>query len=117
MKTFIKEHTNTFVIHGYEFEVTAPARFDAANQLVDDDLLDDAAVEITNQLYRDKFSLVSPTEIKQYRLDEGLTREELAECLGIDVRTIAMYEAGAFPSKKDNDSLKSLMTKKPGHSL
>ncbi|MDR3189927.1 MAG: hypothetical protein LBT80_01830 [Lactobacillaceae bacterium] len=52
-KTYIKQHTNTFLIRGHEYEITAPARFDSDNnELLDDMDLDDKAVHMANELYR-----------------------------------------------------------------
>lgn len=110
-KTYVKNYTNTFIIHGREYEVTAPARFDCeTDQLVNDDLLDDSAVEMANQKYRDEFGLVSPDEIKSYRNRVGLSQRELADLLGVSPNTIALYETGAFPSKANNRILKALMS-------
>lgn len=110
-KTYVKDYTNTFMIHGHEYEVTAPALFDSdTNQLLEDDNLDDAAVEMANQQYRDEFGLVSPEEIKSYRMKVGLSQRELAELLGVSPNTIALYETGAFPTKANNRILKALMS-------
>ncbi len=36
-KTYVKDYTNTFLIHGHEYSVTAPARFDSeTHELVED---------------------------------------------------------------------------------
>lgn len=42
--------------------------------------------------YIQKFTL------KQYRLLAGMTQDELAEALGVDRTTIAMWESGRLPS-------------------
>ncbi|AMV61179.1 Prophage ps3 protein 01 [Pediococcus damnosus] len=108
--TYIKDYTNTFMIHGHEYEVTAPARFDSeTNELIDDTKLDDQAVEIANQMYRDDKGLVSPEEIKKYRAKIGLSQREFAKLLGWSPNTVALYETGAFPSKSNNKILKALM--------
>ncbi|MFC6295833.1 type II TA system antitoxin MqsA family protein [Lactiplantibacillus daoliensis] len=109
-KTYIKDYTNSFLIHGQEYTVTAPARFDASsNQLIPDNQLDDIAVELANKQYRQQFKLVTPEEIKTYRAQVGLTQRELAELLGWSPNTIALYETGAFPTKANNKLLKALM--------
>lgn len=108
--TYIKDHTNTFLIHGHEYEVTAPARFDCeTDALVDDSQLDDQAVEIANKRYRADLRLVSPDEIKKYRLKIGLTQREFAKLLGWSPNTVALYETGAFPSEANNKVLRALM--------
>lgn len=110
-KTYVKDYTNTFMIHGHEYEVTAPALFDSGTgRLLEDDDLDDAAVEMANQQYRDEFGLVTPDEIKKYREKVGLSQRELAELLGVSPNTVALYETGAFPTKANNRILKALVS-------
>jgi DNA-binding transcriptional regulator YiaG len=109
--TYIKDYTNTFIIHGHEYTVTAPARFDSdTNKLVDDLILDDQAVEIANSMYRNDMNLVSPEDVKKYRAKIGLSQREFAKLLGWSSNTVALYEAGAFPSKSNNKLLKALMS-------
>ncbi|WP_281166174.1 helix-turn-helix domain-containing protein [Liquorilactobacillus sicerae] len=109
--TYTKNYTNTFMIHGREYKVTAPAKFDSeTNELLDDTVLDDQAVEIANNKYRADMGLVSPEDIKKYRAKIGLSQRELAKFLGWSPNTIALYETGAFPSKGNNRLLKALMS-------
>lgn len=109
-QTYIKNHTNTFLIHGHSYTVTMPARFDTTtHQLVDDKTLDDAAVEQANQLYRHDFNLITPAELKQYRQKTGLTQRQLAEVLDWSPNTIALYETGALPTKSNSKILRALM--------
>lgn len=108
--TYIKNYTITFMIHDHEYEVTAPARFDSdTDELIDDNELDDQAVEIANQMYRDDKGLISPNEIKKYRAKIGLSQREFAKLLGWSPNTVALYETGAFPSESNNKLLKALM--------
>lgn len=108
--TYIKDYTNTFIIHDHEYKVTAPARFECgSDRLLDDNQLDDHAVEMANQMYRDDQGIVSPIEIKNYRAKIGLNQREFAELLGWSPNTVALYETGAFPSKANNKLLKALM--------
>ncbi len=80
-KTYVKDYTNTFLIHGHEYSVTAPARFDSeTHELVEDSELDDQAVEIANAMYRQEMSLVSPMDIKKYRAKIGLSQRNLLNC-------------------------------------
>ncbi len=108
--TYIKEYTNTFIIHGREYKVTAPAKFDnETDELLDDMELDDQAVEIANSKYRTDMGLVFPEDIKKYRAKIGLSQRELAKFLGWSPNTIALYETGSFPSKGNNKLLKALI--------
>lgn len=107
-----KNFTTTYTINGHEYTVTA-ALFDSnTNELIPDKKLDDQAAEIARQQYRDEdeMGLLSPKDLKQYRAKVGLSQLNLAELTGLSPNTIALYEAGAFPTKANNRMLKSLIT-------
>lgn len=109
-KYIIKDHTNTFLIRGHEYEVTAPAKFDrATGELIDDKTLDDAALEMASEKYRQAMGIVSPTDIKRYRTRANLSQQKLASLMGWHSTTVALYEAGAFPSEADNRLLRALI--------
>lgn len=106
-----KNFTTTYTINGHEYTVTAAALFDSnTNELIPDKKLDDQAAEIARQQYRDEMGLLSPKDLKQYRAKVGLSQLNLAELTGLSPNTIALYEAGAFPTKANNRMLKSLIT-------
>lgn len=108
--TYQKNFTTTYTINGYEYTVTAPALFDSnTHEMIPDKKLDDQAAEIARQQYRDDLGLLSPQELKQYRAKVGLSQRNLAELTGLSPNTIALYEAGAFPTKANNRLLKSLI--------
>jgi transcriptional regulator with XRE-family HTH domain len=105
-----KDFTTTYTIDGREYTVTAPALFDSnTNKPIPNKELDDHAAEIARQQYRDDMGLLSPKQLKQYRAKIGLTQRNLAELTGLSPNTIALYEAGAFPTKANNRLLKSLI--------
>lgn len=105
-----KDYTTTYTINGYEYKVTAPALFDSdTNELLPDKELDNKAVEIARQLYRDDMGFISPNDLKKYRAKVGLSQRNLAELTGLSPNTIALYEAGAFPTVANNRLLKSLI--------
>lgn len=105
-----KDFTTTYTINGREYTVTAPALFDSVtNELIPDKVLDDQAAEIARQQYRKDMGLVTPQELKQYRAKVGLSQRNLAELTGLSPNTIALYEAGAFPTTANNKLLKSLI--------
>ncbi|QVI34361.1 toxin-antitoxin system, antitoxin component, Xre domain protein [Lacticaseibacillus chiayiensis] len=109
-KYVIKNHTNTFLIRGKEYEVSAPAKFDqTTGELVDDKELDDAALEIANNKYRQEMNIVSPEEIKKYRARTNLSQRDLANLMGWSPTTVALYETGAFPSEANNKLLRALI--------
>lgn len=108
--TYLKDYTNTFDIKGHSYTVTAPARFDVVTgELVDDRVLDDQAVEIANDMYRHEFHIVSPVDIKAFRHRLMLSQRDFAKLIGVSPNTIALYEAGAFPTTAHNRLLKLLM--------
>lgn len=105
-----KDFMTTYTINGHSYTVKAPALFDSkTNELIPDKVLDNQAAEIARQKYRDEMGLLTPKEIKQYRAKVGLTQRNLAELTGLSPNTIALYEAGAFPTKANNRLLKSLI--------
>lgn len=108
--TYQKDFTTTYTIAGHEYTVTAPALFDSVtNEIVPDNKLDDQAAEIARQLYRKDMGLVSPTAIKEFRTKNKLSQRALAKLTGLSINTIALYEAGEFPTKTNNKILKTLM--------
>ncbi|WP_373443646.1 type II toxin-antitoxin system antitoxin SocA domain-containing protein [Lacticaseibacillus paracasei] len=106
----IRNYTNTFLIRGTEYEVTAPAKFDRdTGELIDDKKLDDAAVELANDMYRQDMGIVSPEEIKKFRARVKLSQREFASLMGWSPTTVALYETGAFPSEANNKILRALI--------
>ena len=108
--TYQKDFTTTYTIAGHEYTVTAPALFDSVtNEIVPDNKLDDQAAEIAREQYRKDMCLVSPTAIKEFCSKNKLAQLDLAKLTGLNVNTIALYEAGEFPTETNNKILKSLM--------
>lgn len=107
--TYQKEYTTIYTINGHEYSVTAPALFDSkTNKLIPSEL-DEKAVELARQAYRDDMGFISPQDLKNYRKKVGLSQRNLAELTGLSPNTIALYEAGAFPTIANNRILKSLI--------
>lgn len=105
-----KNFTTTYIINGREYRITAPALFDSETHEILADLeLDDRAAEMARSQYRVDMGLLTPQKIKDYRTKIGLTQEELSELTNLNPQLIAIYEAGEFPSKKDNQVLTSLI--------
>ena len=59
-------------------------------------------------MYRDDMGLISPEDLKKYRSKVGISQRDLAEITGLSPNTIALYEAGEFPTVANNRMLKSL---------
>ena len=108
--SYVKDFTTVYTIGNRNYEITAPARFDdETNQPIYDAELDERASEMARQAYRDDMGLLSPTELKKYRAKVGLSQRNLAELTGLSPNTIALYEAGAFPTPANNKTLKYLI--------
>lgn len=109
--SYIKNFTTEYSFCEKIYKITAPARFDAeTDQPIYDAELDERATEIARQAYRDDMGLVSPVELKRFRDKFGLCQRDLAKLTGLSVNTVALYEAGAFPSEEDNELLKYLIS-------
>ncbi len=109
--SYIKNFTTEYLFGGKTYKITAPARFDAeTDQPIYDAELDERATEMARQAYRNDMGLVSPAELKGFRDKVGLSQRDLAELTGLSMNTIALYEAGAFPSEDDNKLLKNLIS-------
>ncbi|MFR0540908.1 helix-turn-helix domain-containing protein [Lactobacillus delbrueckii] len=108
--SYIKNFTTTYTFSGKTYKITAPARFDAeTDQPIYDAELDERATEMARQAYRDDVGLVSPADLKSFRNKFGLSQRDLAKLTGLSMNTVALYEAGAFPSEDDNKLLKDLL--------
>ncbi len=95
-----KDYKQIFTIRGEEFEVTAPALFDdSTNELLYDEELDDKAIEMANDLYREAHGFVYPSEIKKFREKLSISGRDLAALIGFSPTTIVMYENGALPTE------------------
>lgn len=107
--SYEKDCTTIYTINGRKYQVTAPALFDSkTNKQIPDDKLDDNAIKIARQMYRDDMGLISPEDLKKYRSKVGISQRDLAEITGLSPNTIALYEAGEFPTVANNRMLKSL---------
>lgn len=109
--SYIKNFTTEYSFDGKTYKITAPARFDAVTgQPIYDAELDERATEMARQAYREDMGLVSPADLKNFRDEFGLFQRDLAKITGLNVNTVALYEAGAFPSEDDNKLLKDLLS-------
>ena len=108
--SYQKDCTTVYTINGREYSVTAPALFDSkTHKQIPDDKLDDNAIKIARQKYRDDMGLISPLDLKKYRSKIGLSQRDLAEITGLSPNTIVLYESGEFPTIANNRMLKSLI--------
>lgn len=106
-----KDLTTTYKAGNRKYTVTAPALFDSETDQYVPSKLDDKAVCIARQRYREDLGLFAPDELKKYRAKTGLSQRDLAVLTGLSPNTIALYETGEFPSKANNRLLKELMAR------
>ena len=71
--------------------------------------LDNKAIRIAQEKYREKFSFVNPKDIKNLRKKWNLTQRELTQVIGWSPSTIALYEVGEIPTISNNRLLKILI--------
>ncbi|MCH3922920.1 type II TA system antitoxin MqsA family protein [Limosilactobacillus sp.] len=111
--SYIADYTNIYDIRGHEITITAPARFDdQSHEIIADKRLDDQAAQMALEKFRKRYKVVSPAEIKNFRASWHLSQRKLAHVLGWSPSTVALYEAGAVPTKANNRLLKILMKDK-----
>lgn len=67
------------------------------------------AFELAKALYREKHDFFSAEELQDYQAAHGLTREELAAALGVDLVTVNRYCQGTLPLAEHNDRFKGLV--------
>lgn len=109
--SYIKNFTTEYSFGEKIYKITAPARFDAeTDQPIYDAELDERATEMARQACREDMGLVSPADLNNFRNEFGLSQRDLAKITGLNVNTVALYEAGAFPSEDDNKLLKDLLS-------
>ncbi len=105
-----RDYKQKFTIRGESFEVTAPALFDdITNELLYDEELDDKAIEMANNQYRNAHGFVYPNEIKEFREKLNISGRDLAALIGFSPTTVVMYENGALPTESNSRKLKDLI--------
>jgi putative zinc finger/helix-turn-helix YgiT family protein len=111
MDTKIINVHEKYVIRGEEIYIDADRLVDAtSNEPVFNEELDDRAVQLAFQQYRDAHDLVSADEVVELRHRFGLSQRDFAAMLGWSPTTVATYETGALPSKAKNNLLRALQT-------
>jgi len=107
----IKDFTQIFTIRGESISITAPAKFnESTGEMVYDQKLDDDAIELAQNIYREKHAYIMPHEIKIFRETLGMSQSNLAILLGCSQETIVMYESGAIPTIRNNLKMKILFS-------
>jgi len=79
---------------GEEFDISKP---------------DNDPYEVAYREYRRRKGLLQPDEIRQFRIERGLTQKEFSHLLGIGIATLNRYENGALQSEAHDRVMKLAM--------
>lgn len=109
MTTHIEKRKQTFKVRDENITVEADALIDdKTNKILFDLDLDNQAIDLAFNVYRQKNNLISPTEIVAFRKEYQLSQRSLAKLLDVGSATIARYEKGALPSESINNLLRKI---------
>lgn len=109
MQTHIEKRRQTFHVRNQEITVLADALInDVNNEIVFDLNLDNHAIEMAYDQYRQKNHLITPEEIVAIRKKYHLSQRAFAKLLDVGSATIARYEKGALPAESMNNLLLNL---------
>lgn len=109
MKTIVKTDTEIFTVKGQEIEVTSDFRFDEeTNDKVFDRELDNKAINIAFNIYRENNDIISSEDIKSIRKYFCLSQRAFATITGLGQATVTRYENGAIPTKTNSNFIKNL---------
>lgn len=109
----VEKRKQIFKIRDSQITVFAEALVDdVTGEIVSDFELDDAAIKLAMDKYRQQNGTLYPEEIVGFRKKLGLSQRQFAKFIGIGPASIARYEMGAIPSESINNLLKQLIQDK-----
>lgn len=110
MSNHIEQRKQTFKVRDEQVTVLANALVDdKTNEILFDHELDNKAINLAFEKFRNDNNIVSPEEIVSFRKKYKLSQRALASLLGIGSATVARYEKGALPSESISNLLKQLI--------
>ena len=110
MSSHIEQREQTFKVRDEQITVLANALIDdKTNEILFDRELDNKAINMAFDKFRDDNNIVSPEEIVSFRKKYKLSQRALSSLLGIGSATVARYEKGAIPSESISNLLKQLI--------
>jgi len=99
----------TYTVRGEDINVMAQvAECSTCGTHLSCEALDEDTLNRVFDLYRQKHRLLTKEEIKEIRLQYGLSQRALARLLGWGEATIARYETGKIPNKSHDLMLRNL---------
>lgn len=109
MTTHIEKRKQTFKVRDENITVEADALIDnKTNKILFDLDLDNQAINLAFNIYRQKNNLISPVEMVAFRKKYQLSQRSLAKLLDVGSATIARYEKGVLPSESINNLLRKI---------
>lgn len=109
MTTHIEKRKQTFKVRDENITVEADALLDnKTNKILFDLDLDNQAIDLAFNIYRQKNNLISPAEMVAFRKKYQLSQRSLAKLLDVGSATIARYEKGILPSESINNLLRKI---------
>lgn len=109
----IKKVEETYTIRGEKIKINAEAAFDSnSGKQIFNEELDNKAINMAFELYREKFDVLGPDRIKRIRKFFNLTQRDFSAMLGWSPTTLATYETGSLPTKNNNIILRQIENNK-----
>ncbi|MBS3956260.1 MAG: type II toxin-antitoxin system MqsA family antitoxin [Clostridiales bacterium] len=104
----VELRTGRYTVSGFDYErCTACAEeFHPAGQT-------DAIRAAASKLAREEAGLLRPDEIRELRMNLGLTQGDLERLLGVGEKTVGRWERGLFVQSKTADTLMRLLRAHP----
>lgn len=110
MSSHIEKRKQTFKVRDTKITILANARIDDdTNEVIFDQQIDNEAINLDFNKYRNENGLVAPKEMVEFRNNYNLSQSALAKLMEISTATIARYEKGALPPEGISDLLKQLV--------
>ena len=109
MTTHIEKRKQTFKVLDENITVEADALIDDKTSKILFDLdLDNLAINLAFNKYRQKNDIMFPNEIVEMRKRHQLSQDSLAKLIGMSPNMIVRYEKGVLVSKRVNNLLQKV---------
>jgi len=95
-------------VRGEKIQVNSKVRVCTCGNELFDDVLEEENLSRAYDLYRKKYNILSPSDIRKLRGKYGLPQRTLGKILGWGEITIHRYETGAIPDSSHNKMLRLL---------
>lgn len=103
-ETKIITKVETFPVKGQKISITSTVRVcSSCDDEIWDPELDDENLKKAYDKYREMNGLLSPVQIKNIRMQYGLSQSAFANVLGLGEKTITRYENGSIQDEAQNN--------------